>query len=135
MMIIMIVIQQSAFYVCRLTVHFPAMEPWAAQEVVLQRVETRSGEKIVKDGKSYRRLKTVGQFDDNLLKPPPVTAMVMMMMFLLITTMTMTMIEGTSSEQHSVTLVVSAEVGRCRTLLGKLGVWYQVDIGWIFQRY
>ena len=52
--------------------HFPAMEPWAAQEVVLQRVETRSGEKIVKDGKSYRRLKTVGQFDDNLLKPPPV---------------------------------------------------------------
>ena len=123
--------------------HFPAMEPWAAQEVVLQRVETRSGEKIVKDGKSYRRLKTVGQFDDNLLKPPPVTAMVMMMTFSLITTMTMmmtmtmtmTMIEGTSSEQHSVTLEVSAEVGRCRTLLGKLGVWYQVDIGWIFQRY
>ena len=115
--------------------HFPAMEPWAAQEVVLQRVETRSGEKIVKDGKSYRRLKTVGQFDDNLLKPPSVTAMVMMRMCLLITTMTMTMIKGTSSEQHSVTLEVSAEVGRCRTLLGKLGVWYQVDIGWIFQRY
>ena len=61
--------------------------------------------------------------------------MVMMMTFLLITTMTMMMIKGTSSEQHSVTLEVSAEVGRCRTLLGKLGVWYQVDIGWIFQKY
>ena len=97
--------------------HFPAMEPWAAQEVVLQRVETRSGEKIVKDGKSYRRLKTVGQFDDNLLKPPPVTVMVMMMTFLLITTMTMTMVT-----QHIPTMTKSHHGGEMSVMM-KVGMY------------
>ena len=41
----------------------------------------------------------------------------------------------TSSEQHLVTQEVSAEAGRCLTLLGILGVWYQIDIGQILDTY
>ena len=38
-------------------------------------------------------------------------------------------IKGTSSEQRLVTQEVLVEAGRCLSLLGILGVWYQIDIG------